>query len=52
MKALRWYGKKDVRVKTVAEPKLVNSHDAIIKINATAQILALLKFPPVSQMKK
>ncbi|MBA2657350.1 MAG: glutathione-dependent formaldehyde dehydrogenase [Tatlockia sp.] len=36
MKALRWYGKKDVRVEKVEEPQLVNQHDAIIRITATA----------------
>ncbi|MBA2649298.1 MAG: glutathione-dependent formaldehyde dehydrogenase [Legionella sp.] len=36
MKALRWYGKKDVRVETVSVPELINDHDAIIKITATA----------------
>ncbi|MBA2710524.1 MAG: glutathione-dependent formaldehyde dehydrogenase [Tatlockia sp.] len=36
MKALRWYGKHDVRVESVEEPELINEHDAIIKITATA----------------
>ncbi|MEW6125651.1 MAG: zinc-dependent alcohol dehydrogenase [Acidobacteriota bacterium] len=36
MKALCWYGKYDVRVQDVPEPKIINPHDAIIKITATA----------------
>ena len=36
MKALCWYGKKDVRVETVPDPKIVNPRDAIIKITTTA----------------
>lgn len=36
MKALCWYGKKDVRVVTVPDPILVNPNDAIIKVTATA----------------
>ncbi len=36
MKALCWYGKNDVRVKDVPEPKLVNTRDAIVKITLTA----------------
>lgn len=36
MKALCWYGKKDVRVETVPDPTILNSHDAIIKITTTA----------------
>lgn len=36
MKALCWYGKKDVRVMTVPDPVLVNPHDAIIKVTTTA----------------
>jgi len=36
MKALCWYGKHDVRVTTVPDPKILNSRDAIIKITATA----------------
>lgn len=36
MKALCWYGKHDVRVKDVPEPKLLNPRDAIIRVTSTA----------------
>jgi len=36
MKANCWYGKHDLRVENVPEPKIVNSHDAILKITSTA----------------
>jgi threonine dehydrogenase-like Zn-dependent dehydrogenase len=36
MKAICWHGKKDVRVETVPEPKLLNKRDAILKIGLTA----------------
>ncbi|PWU14903.1 MAG: glutathione-dependent formaldehyde dehydrogenase [Verrucomicrobia bacterium] len=36
MKALCWYGKHDVRVENVPEPKIINPHDAIIRITTTA----------------
>ena len=36
MKALCWYGKQDVRVDQVPDPKIINSGDAIIKITSTA----------------
>ena len=36
MKALCWYGKKDVRVTTVPDPVIVNPNDAIIKVTTTA----------------
>lgn len=36
MKALCWYGKYDVRVLDVPDPKIINPHDAIIKITTTA----------------
>ncbi|HKD05492.1 MAG TPA: zinc-dependent alcohol dehydrogenase [Bryobacteraceae bacterium] len=36
MKAICWHGKKDVRVESVPEPKMVNKRDAIVKINLTA----------------
>ena len=36
MKALCWYGKNDVRVEEVPEPKILNPRDAIIKITTTA----------------
>jgi threonine dehydrogenase-like Zn-dependent dehydrogenase len=36
MKALCWNGKKDVRVQTVPDPKIINRRDAIIKITTAA----------------
>jgi threonine dehydrogenase-like Zn-dependent dehydrogenase len=36
MRALCWYGKEDVRVETVPEPKIMNPKDAIVKITSTA----------------
>jgi threonine dehydrogenase-like Zn-dependent dehydrogenase len=36
MKALCWYGKHDVRIDNVAEPKILNPRDAIVKITSTA----------------
>ncbi len=36
MKALCWYGKGDVRINTVADPKIIDPRDAIVKITATA----------------
>jgi threonine dehydrogenase-like Zn-dependent dehydrogenase len=36
MKALCWYGSKDVRVEQVPDPKILNRQDAIIKVTATA----------------
>lgn len=36
MKALCWHGKKDVRIDTVTDPKIVNPADAIIRVTATA----------------
>jgi threonine dehydrogenase-like Zn-dependent dehydrogenase len=36
MKALCWYGKNDVRVETVPEPKIINPRDAIIKTTLSA----------------
>ena len=36
MKALCWYGKYDVRIETVPDPKILNPSDAIIKITTTA----------------
>jgi threonine dehydrogenase-like Zn-dependent dehydrogenase len=36
MKALCWYGKYDVRVLDVPEPKILNQRDAIIKVTTTA----------------
>ena len=36
MKANCWYGKRDVQVVDVPDPKILNSRDAIVKITSTA----------------
>jgi len=36
MKALCWYGRRDVRVETVPDPVLVNPRDAIVRVTSTA----------------
>ncbi len=36
MRANCWIGKQDVRVETVPDPKILNRHDAIVKITSTA----------------
>ncbi|HEU4684892.1 MAG TPA: zinc-dependent alcohol dehydrogenase [Nitrospira sp.] len=36
MKANCWYGKQDVRVVDVPDPKILNRHDAIVKVSSTA----------------
>jgi threonine dehydrogenase-like Zn-dependent dehydrogenase len=36
MRALCWFGKNDVRVMNVPDPKIINPRDAIIKITTTA----------------
>ena len=36
MKAVRWYGKEDIRVETVADPSLVDARDIILRITSTA----------------
>ena len=36
MKAVCWMGKSEVETLTVEDPKLLNPHDAIIKITRTA----------------
>ena len=36
MKALCWFGKQDVRVETVPDPKILNPHDALIEVTTTA----------------
>ena len=36
MKALCWYGRKDVRVENVPDPTILNPRDAIIKVTSTA----------------
>src|SRR3954451_19626301 len=36
MKAVAWHGKRDVRVDTVADPKIEQPTDAIVRITTTA----------------
>ncbi len=36
MKAVCWYGKQDVRVQNVEDPRIMNPRDAIIRITSTA----------------
>lgn len=36
MKALCWYGKKDVRVESVPDPEILNPRDVIVKVTSTA----------------
>jgi len=36
MKALRWYGKGDVRVEDVPEPELMDERDIVVRITSTA----------------
>src|SRR5512134_1648698 len=36
MKAVRFYGKEDIRVETVPDPEILNPHDAIVRVTATA----------------
>jgi threonine dehydrogenase-like Zn-dependent dehydrogenase len=36
MKALCWYGKHDLRVERVPDPRILNPRDAIVKVTATA----------------
>jgi threonine dehydrogenase-like Zn-dependent dehydrogenase len=36
MKALRWYGKGDVRVEDVPEPEIIDDRDILIRITSTA----------------
>lgn len=35
MKAVTWHGKRDVRVDTVADPKIQRPTDAIVRITST-----------------
>ena len=36
MKAVCWYGKHDVRVRSVPDPKIINPRDAIVRVTSTA----------------
>ena len=36
MKAVRYYGKEDLRVETVPDPQIINPRDAIVKITTSA----------------
>jgi threonine dehydrogenase-like Zn-dependent dehydrogenase len=35
MRALRWYGKEDVRVEQVPDPEILNPRDAIVRVTTT-----------------
>jgi threonine dehydrogenase-like Zn-dependent dehydrogenase len=39
MRAVCWYGKNDVRVENVPDPKILNPRDAIVKVTMTAILL-------------
>ena len=36
MRAVRWYGKHDIRVESVPDPVIVNPRDAIVRVTSTA----------------
>ncbi|MEP6732011.1 MAG: zinc-dependent alcohol dehydrogenase [bacterium] len=36
MRAVTWQGARDMRVETVPDPEIVNQHDVIVKVSATA----------------
>ncbi len=36
MKAVCWHGKKDVRVETVPDPRILNPRDAVVRVTSTA----------------
>src|SRR5213593_1697213 len=36
MKAMCWYGKQDVRLENVADPKILNPQDVILRVTSTA----------------
>lgn len=36
MKAVCWYGKEDIRVERVPDPRIINPRDAIVRITSTA----------------
>ena len=36
MKATRWYGKQDIRVESVDEPKIEQSSDVLLRVTSTA----------------
>ncbi len=36
MRAVCWYGRHDVRLRSVPDPELLNPHDAIVRVTATA----------------
>jgi threonine dehydrogenase-like Zn-dependent dehydrogenase len=36
MRAICWFGKNDVRTVSVSDPKIINPHDAIVKVTRTA----------------
>ncbi|MCU1350109.1 MAG: Alcohol dehydrogenase GroES domain protein, partial [Acidobacteria bacterium] len=36
MKAVCWWGRNEVRVESVPDPKILNPHDAIVRVTLTA----------------
>ena len=36
MKAVCWFGKRDIRVEQVDDPKILNPRDAIVRVTSTA----------------
>ena len=36
MKALCWVGRNDLRTERVAEPKIVNEHDALVRVHLSS----------------
>ncbi|MGI6206997.1 MAG: zinc-dependent alcohol dehydrogenase [Anaerolineae bacterium] len=36
MRAVCWYGKQDVRVETVEDPRIINPRDAIVRVTSTS----------------
>jgi threonine dehydrogenase-like Zn-dependent dehydrogenase len=36
MRAVCWYGKRDLRVEDVPEPRIINPRDAIVRVTSTA----------------
>ena len=41
MRAVCWYGKKDVRVENVPDPKILNPRDAIVRVTAVPSLLVV-----------
>ena len=36
MRALCWFGKRDVRVQDVDDPEIINPRDAVVRVTSTA----------------